>query len=89
MKKRVLIQISDNGIGMSEVVQNQIFEQFFTTKAVGKGTGLGLAIAHDIIVDKHSGTIAVKSCFGEGSEFTIAIPVKPNPIPAPAPAPAP
>jgi len=78
-EQHVLIQFSDNGVGMSKVVQSQIFEQFFTTKAVGKGTGLGLAIAHEIIVDKHGGTITVNSHLGEGSEFTIAIPVKPVP----------
>jgi len=78
-EQHVLIQFSDNGVGMSKVVQSQIFEQFFTTKAVGKGTGLGLAIAHEIIVDKHGGTISVHSHLGEGSEFTIAIPVKPVP----------
>ncbi|MBD6614679.1 response regulator [Komarekiella sp. 'clone 1'] len=74
-KKTILIQITDNGIGMSQKVQQRVFEQFFTTKDVGKGTGLGLAIAHQIIVEKHRGTLEVKSVPGHGSQFTIAIPI--------------
>jgi two-component system, NtrC family, sensor kinase len=74
-KKIILIQITDNGIGMSQEIQQRIFEQFFTTKDVGKGTGLGLAIAHQIIVEKHRGTLEVKSVLGHGSQFTIAIPI--------------
>ncbi|OUL20156.1 histidine kinase [Nostoc sp. RF31YmG] len=72
----VLIRIKDNGIGMSEEVKARIFEHLFTTKAVGKGTGLGLAIARQIIIERHQGTILVDSVLGEGSEFTIALPVK-------------
>ncbi|MBE9037929.1 sensor histidine kinase [aff. Roholtiella sp. LEGE 12411] len=74
-KKLILIKITDNGIGISQEIQQRIFEQFFTTKDVGKGTGLGLAIAHQIIVEKHRGTLEVKSVLGHGSQFTIAIPI--------------
>lgn len=74
-KKLILIQIIDNGIGMTQEIQQRIFEQFFTTKDVGKGTGLGLAIAHQIIVEKHRGTLEVKSVTGHGSQFTITIPI--------------
>ena len=74
-QKFILIQISDNGIGMSREVQQRIFEQFFTTKDVGKGTGLGLAIAHQIIVEKHRGTLEVESVSGHGSQFIITIPI--------------
>lgn len=72
----VLIMIKDNGIGMSLEVQQKIFDQFFTTKPIGKGTGLGLAIAHQIIVEKHKGTLEVNSVLGEGTEFIITIPLK-------------
>ncbi|MGB3299616.1 MAG: ATP-binding protein [Phormidesmis sp.] len=48
----------------------------FTTKAVGKGTGLGLAIAHQIITDKHRGTITIRSEVGKGTEFVIQIPLQ-------------
>ncbi len=73
-KKQVAIVISDNGIGIPEMYRDNIFDPFFTTKEVGKGTGLGLFICHGII-DKHGGIITYKSIAGEGSEFTITIPV--------------
>jgi len=72
---QVRIAIADDGIGMSEDVQAKIFEQRFTTKAVGKGTGLGLAIAHQIIVENHQGTIRVQSEPGKGTEFIVELPM--------------
>ena len=57
----VKCEISDNGAGISEENINNIFNPFFTTKPVGMGTGLGLSISHDIIVNKHSGSIEVNS----------------------------
>ncbi len=75
-KKSIIIRIKDNGIGISESVQQQIFEHLFTTKAVGKGTGLGLAIARQIVVEKHGGAIEVNSTLGEGTEFAIALPIE-------------
>jgi signal transduction histidine kinase len=73
-KNLVLIKIKDNGLGMSEEIQQKIFDHLFTTKAVGKGTGLGLSIAQQIIVKKHQGNLDVNSVIGKGSEFTITIP---------------
>src|SRR6185295_7978872 len=70
-----LIEISDTGAGMPAHVQQRIFEPFFTTKEVGKGTGQGLAIAHNVIVDKHGGTIKVASAPGKGTTFTIRLPI--------------
>jgi signal transduction histidine kinase len=72
----VNVGIKDNGTGMSEAVKGRIFDHLFTTKGVGKGTGLGLAIAHQIIVEKHCGTLSVKSEPGQGTEFWIEIPIK-------------
>ncbi|MGL5058460.1 MAG: ATP-binding protein [Microcoleus sp.] len=72
----VQIQIRDNGTGMSEDVKQQIFDNLFTTKGVGKGTGLGLAIVRQIVIEKHGGSIAVDSTPGEGTEFIIQLPVK-------------
>ena len=69
------IRISDNGTGMPEDVQMRIFDPFFTTKEVGKGTGQGLSIAYDVIVNKHEGTIAVESEPGQGTSFTIRLPI--------------
>lgn len=68
------IQIADNGVGMSASLQQRMFEQFFTTKTMGKGTGLGLAIARQIIEEKHQGIIACQSELGQRTEFTLLIP---------------
>ncbi len=75
-KKQAIICIKDNGVGMSEAVQENIFDELFTTKEVGKGTGLGLAIARQIVVEKHGGTIEVNSVLREGTEFAIVLPLK-------------
>jgi signal transduction histidine kinase len=71
----IRISIKDTGRGIPKEIQSKIFEPFFTTKEVGKGTGMGLSITHGII-EKHSGTIEVKSEAGQGSEFVILIPEK-------------
>ena len=74
--QQVFICIKDNGVGMSKGLQEQIFEDFFTTKCVGKGTGLGLAIVQQIVVQKHHGDITVNSVLGAGTEFVLTLPVK-------------
>jgi signal transduction histidine kinase len=71
----VRISIRDTGKGIPENIKTKIFEPFFTTKEVGQGTGLGLSISHGII-EKHQGSIKVKSEVGQGSEFIILLPVK-------------
>lgn len=71
----VTLSIKDNGTGMSESVRSKIFDPFFTTKAVGKGIGLGMAITHSIIQD-HEGQLAVETEEGDGSEFTLTLPVQ-------------
>ena len=72
---QVLIQIADNAGGMPEAVRSQIFNHAYTTKAVGKGTGLGLSITRQIVVENHGGDITCHSVLGQGSEFTITLPV--------------
>lgn len=69
------IRVSDNGKGMPESVRSRAFELFFTTKDPGKGTGQGLPITHQIIVEKHRGSIEVQSTPGEGTTFVILLPV--------------
>ncbi|XZN92786.1 MAG: AAA family ATPase [Microcoleus sp.] len=75
VERHVQVTIADNGRGMSEEVQQKIFDHLFTTKGVGKGTGLGLAIARQIIVEKHGGIIKTQSVLGKGTEFIIKIPI--------------
>ena len=71
----VVVEISDNGPGIPELVRQQIFNPFFTTKPVGKGTGLGLAISHQIVVEKHGGKIECISELGEGTKFIVSLPL--------------
>ncbi|WP_427157071.1 ATP-binding protein [Aliinostoc sp. HNIBRCY26] len=73
--KWVRIAIADNGLGMSEEIQQKIFNPFFTTKPVGKGTGLGMAISYQIIIEKHGGKLDCFSQLAQGTEFVIYIPL--------------
>lgn len=73
--EQAVIRIADNGTGISADIQDKIFNPFFTTKAVGKGTGQGLAIAQDIVVVKHGGTIDFETVLGQGTTFTIRLPL--------------
>jgi signal transduction histidine kinase len=71
---RLVLEFRDDGCGMPEAVAKRIFEPFFTTKEVGEGTGLGLSISFGII-KRHHGSIRVQSVEGEGSCFTIELPL--------------
>ena len=64
----------DEGVGIPAHAVDRIFEPFFTTKDDGQGTGLGLSIVRDI-VSFHEGTISVASSPGEGTTFTIVLPL--------------
>jgi PAS domain S-box-containing protein len=70
----VTLEITDTGAGMDTAVLARIFEPFFTTKPVGEGTGLGLAVVRSI-VRGHDGAITVSSQPGQGSSFTLLLPV--------------
>ena len=70
------ICIGDTGAGIPEDIRHKIFDLFFTTKEPGKGTGQGLAISHSVIVKKHNGTLTLESQEGEGSTFTIGLPLE-------------
>ena len=72
--EHVVIHINDSGTGMSEETLTKIFNPFFTTKPEGSGTGLGLSISFGIITE-HGGELNVISEIGEGSCFTIKLPI--------------
>jgi signal transduction histidine kinase len=72
---RVVIRITDNGMGMTEEVQQKLFNPFFTTKPIGKGTGLGLPISYQIVVEKHRGELRCCSVPGRGTQFVIELPI--------------
>jgi PAS domain S-box-containing protein len=76
----VRIEVADNGCGIEPEHRDRIFDPFFTTKPVGQGTGLGLSISYGIIQD-HGGTIEVDSTVGQGTCFTIHLPLRPHPAP--------
>jgi signal transduction histidine kinase len=73
--KQVEILVKDSGCGIPEDHLAHIFDPFFSTKEVGYGTGLGLSVAHGII-EQHKGTLSVESKVGEGSVFTIRLPLR-------------
>jgi two-component system NtrC family sensor kinase len=73
-KEEIRVTVADTGPGIPENVQRMIFDPFYTTKSAGKGTGLGLWISYTII-EKMGGEISVKSQVGQGTEFTIRLPV--------------
>ena len=68
------VRISDNGRGIPEELQKKVFDPFFTTKEKEKGTGLGLWISYSII-EKMGGAIDLKSKSGEGTTFTVKLPI--------------
>jgi PAS domain S-box-containing protein len=74
--EQVCIQVEDNGPGMDEEVAKRVFEPFFTTKAVGFGTGLGLSVSYFIITENHAGTMSVESSPGNGTCFTLCLPIR-------------
>jgi PAS domain S-box-containing protein len=73
----IAISIADNGSGISPGNLARIFDPFFTTKDVGEGTGMGLAVSYGIVTE-HNGIIYAESVEGEGSTFTVELPVKPS-----------
>jgi len=73
-RKTAFVEFTDTGEGIPEENLTRIFDPFFTTKEVGKGTGLGLATSYGIVED-HGGKIGVRSKVGEGTTFTIELPV--------------
>jgi len=72
--EEVVMEVIDEGSGISNTVRQRLFEPFFTTKPPGRGTGLGLSICYGIVAD-HGGRIEVDSTVGKGSTFRVIIPL--------------
>ena len=70
----IRVVLADDGPGIPEEDLERIFEPFYTTKEEGRGTGLGLDICHGI-VEQHGGTLQVRSKLGEGTTFTLELPI--------------
>ena len=71
----VVIEVTDDGPGIAPEHLDRIYEPFFTTKEVGKGSGQGLALARTIVVEQHKGSLDCTSTPGEGTRFTIRVPL--------------
>jgi PAS domain S-box-containing protein len=69
------IEVADTGTGIAQDKRSKVFDPFFSTKEVGKGSGLGLTVSYEL-VKKHGGWIDVKSRVGEGSVFTVYLPLR-------------
>jgi signal transduction histidine kinase len=70
----VQLTVSDSGCGIAPEVQPRLFEPFFTTAARDGGAGLGLAVVRAIVLE-HGGQVAVSSAPGQGSTFTVTLPL--------------
>jgi signal transduction histidine kinase len=73
--KQYILEVIDNGVGVPTNMMKHMFELFHSTKG-NRGTGLGLAVARKIVTE-HEGTIDVQSKLGEGTTFTVRLPVRP------------
>jgi len=72
----VRIDLTDNGMGMTQEVKDRLFENFFTTKPIGSGTGLGMGIIRKIVTETHNGKLLLESAPGAGTTITFVFPVK-------------
>ena len=72
----VEVRVKDNGIGIPDIIRPKIFDPFFTNKEVGRGTGQGLAISRSVIVERLGGRLTFDSRVGEGTTFTIRLPLE-------------
>jgi signal transduction histidine kinase len=72
----VAIAFADTGTGIPEADRSRVFDPFFTTKDPGRGTGLGLSVSYGII-EEHGGWLDLQSRVGEGTCFTVHLPVEP------------
>jgi PAS domain S-box-containing protein len=71
-----VIEVADTGTGVPPEIADRLFDPFFTTKEVGSGTGQGLPLVRNLVTDRHGGTIDFVSKVGEGTVFTVRLPVE-------------
>tara|TARA_R110002074_G_scaffold257269_5_gene429745 strand:- start:271 stop:7509 length:7239 start_codon:yes stop_codon:yes gene_type:complete len=76
INESVQISVKDNGNGIPKEIVDKIFQPFFTTKPTGQGTGLGLSMSYDIVTKGHGGELKVETKDGEGTAFTVVLPIK-------------
>jgi signal transduction histidine kinase len=74
VENHIEIIVKDNGNGIPQKILDKIYQPFFTTKPTGQGTGLGLSLSYDI-VKAHEGELKLNTKEGEGTIFTIILPV--------------
>jgi PAS domain S-box-containing protein len=74
----VILEVEDNGPGMTEDTRRRVFEPFFTTGYACSGTGLGLSLVYLVVTEQHCGSIDVVSAPNRGSLFTIHLPISPD-----------
>lgn len=74
----VIVEVEDSGPGVPEAIRDRLFDPFFTTKDVGQGSGQGLAISHDVVVNKHGGSLSLISEPGRGACFRVVLPLTPR-----------
>jgi signal transduction histidine kinase len=77
-RRNIVVTVKDTGLGIAHNTGRRIFEPFYTTKEPGQGTGLGLSVSYGI-VRKHGGSIEFKSEVGEGTAFTVHLPILDKP----------
>ena len=74
-RRMVVAEVADTGSGIPSEQLARIYDPFFTTKAIGRGTGLGLSITYGIVRD-HQGSIQCDSAVGQGTKFTLTMPLE-------------
>jgi signal transduction histidine kinase len=71
----VVVRFSDTGCGIPDEVRSKIFDPFFTTKDVGRGSGQGLPLVRGVVQEGHGGSVSVDSVVGQGTTFTVRVPL--------------
>ena len=71
----VVVRIGDTGTGIPAAIRSRVFEQFFTTKEVGRGTGQGLSVVRSVVVDQHGGRVWFDTAPGRGTTFCVRLPL--------------